>query len=194
MPGPADAGRVNPPQGTQGNLHVTSQNLLSLTLSDAQLTAIDNALSELEAQLSGLASMEAAKRRALARMGGKSETFCRQALNVLEQNPQVVPPSLRVGDARADLEAIDRLRPRLQRLQRLTERAQDSETMLGSDVMSFALKGYAVLKVAGKNQGLEGLRRELGSRFAKGPRVATSAPAPAPAAPPTPAHLANDPA
>ena len=159
---------------------MTTQNLLSLVLSDGDLMAIDNALSDLEARLAGLAALEADKRRGLARMGGKSEAFCRQALNVLEQNPQVVPPSLKVAEARADLDAIDRLRPRLQRLQRLTERAQDSETMLGSDVMSCALQGYALLKVAGKNQGLEGLRRELGSRFAKSPRTPAE---PAPGAP-----------
>ena len=96
---------------------------------------------------------------------------------MLEQNPQIVPPSLGLAEARADLDAIDRLRPRLQRLQRLTERAQDSETMLGSDVMACALQGYALLKVAGKNQGLEGLRKELGSRFAKSSRAAADAPA-----------------
>ncbi|WP_205123559.1 hypothetical protein [Cognatilysobacter lacus] len=157
---------------------MTTQNLLSLTLSDAQLSAIDTALNDLESHLSGLAALEAGKRRSLARMGGKSEAFCRQALTALEQNPQVVPPSLKVTEARADLDAIDRLRPRLQRLQRLTERAQDSETMLGSDVMSCALQGYALLKVAGKNQGLETLRKELGSRFAKGPRSTPPAPAP----------------
>ena len=68
------------------------------------------------------------------------------------------------------------MRPRLHRLQRLAERAQDSETALGSDVMSLVLEGYALLKVAGRNQGLEGLRRELGGRFAK-----TRKPAPMPA-------------
>lgn len=33
--------------------------------------------------------------------------------------------------------------------------------------MAFALEGYALLKVAGRNQGLEGLRKELSARFAK---------------------------
>jgi hypothetical protein len=159
---------------------------LTLNLPDAELMAIDSALTELEARLSGLGSMEADKRRSLARMGGKSEAFCRQALQALEQNPLVVPPSLKVGDARADLDAIDRLRPRLQRLQRLTERAQDSETMLGSDVMNCALQGYALLKVAGKNQGLEGLRKDLGSRFLKSSRAPADAPSPAGPAPSAP--------
>ena len=35
--------------------------------------------------------------------------------------------------------------------------------------MSLALEGYALLKVAGRNQGLEALRRELSGRFTKTP-------------------------
>ncbi len=60
---------------------------------------------------------------------------------------------------------------RLARLQRLTERAEAIDEGLGSDAMSFAQKGYALLKESGKNQGLEGLRRELSGRFAKGGRA-----------------------
>ena len=73
--------------------------------------------------------------------------------------------------------ALDRLRPRMQRLQRLAERGADSETALGSDIMRCALDGYALLKVAGRNQGLEGLRKELGTRFAKTSRVPEEKPA-----------------
>jgi hypothetical protein len=154
-----------------------SQNLVSLTLSDTQLSTIDQCLTDMEAQLTELIAMNTAQRRSLARMGDKSETFCRQTINVLAQNPQIVPPSLRLAEAQADLAALDRLRPRLQRLLRLTERASDTEIALGSDVMNAALQGYALLRVAGKNQGLEGLRKELGSRFIKAPRQVEATPA-----------------
>jgi hypothetical protein len=80
-----------------------------------------------------------------------------------------------VQEGLADLQALDRLRPRLLRLQRLAERASDTDIALGSDVMQVALQGYALLKVAGKNQGLEGLRKELGTRFAKAPRQVEAA-------------------
>ncbi len=32
-------------------------------------------------------------------MGPKSEEFCHQTLNVLAQNPQVIPPSLSLAEA-----------------------------------------------------------------------------------------------
>ena len=147
-----------------------SQNIIDFTLDDAQLAASLQALTDLETQLSGLVAMSTEQRRKLARMGDKSEAFCRQTLSVLAQNPQVVPPSLKLAEAQADLAALDRLRPLVLRLQRLAERANDTEVALGSDVMRCALDGYALLKVSGRNQGLEGLRKELGTRFAKGSR------------------------
>jgi hypothetical protein len=154
-----------------------SQNLISLTLTDNQLAIVDQCLTDIETQLMELIAMNTAQRRGLMRMGDKSETFCRQTVNVLAQNPQIVPPSIKLAEALADLAALDRLRPRLQRLMRLTERASDTEIALGSDVMNAALQGYALLRVAGKNQGLEGLRKELGSRFIKAPRQVEAAPA-----------------
>jgi len=149
-----------------------SQNLVTLTLTDTQLLAVDQALSDLETQLVELVALTVPQRRKLSRMGDKSEAFCRQTLSALTQNPQVVPPSLKLAESLGDLVALDALRPRLQRLQRLAERATDTEALLGSDVMRCALDGYALLKRAGRNQGLEGLVKELGSRFVKAARVA----------------------
>lgn len=146
-----------------------SQNLISLTLTDEQLTAADSALDALEQAFAGLIALDLDTRKGLSRMGPKSEQFCRQTLGVLAQNPQVVPASVGLADAQADLATLDRLRPRMQRLRKLMERGEDSEVALGSDVMSLALEGYALLKLAGRSQGLEGLRRELSGRFSKAP-------------------------
>ena len=147
-----------------------SQNLIDISFEATKLAELDAALTSAETILSGLIALNTNQRRKLARMGDKSESFARQALNILAQNPQIVPPGLGLAGAQADLVALDQLRPILSRLQRLTERASDSEIALGSDVMSVALQGYALLKVSGKNQGLEGLRKELGARFAKSSR------------------------
>jgi hypothetical protein len=148
-----------------------SQNLISMVLTADQLTAIDGALATLEQNLSGLVALQPSQRRELYKMGEKSEQFGRQTLNVLTNNPQIVPPSLGLAEAQQDVAALDALRPRLQRMKQLVERGEDTETALGSDIMSTALEGYGLLKVSGKNQGLDGLRQELSSRFAKSRRV-----------------------
>ncbi len=144
-----------------------SQNLISLDITDAQIATALDALTAREGALTGLISLDNDERRRLTKMGQKSEFFCRQALGVLAQNPQIVPPSLGLADAQADLLALDRLRPVLDRLQRLAERGDDTETALGSDVMDVAREGYGLLKVSGSHQGLDAARKELSSRWAK---------------------------
>ena len=142
-----------------------AQDRISLTLAPATLTTVDNALTALETALTQLIALEAAERKRLPKMGGKSEAFCRQTLSVVALNPQVVNPSLGLAGAQADLAALDALRPRRQRIQKLVERMQDTETLLGSDVMATALEAYGLLKISGKSQGLSALRAGLSSRF-----------------------------
>ncbi|KAF1708582.1 hypothetical protein CSC70_12785 [Pseudoxanthomonas kalamensis DSM 18571] len=154
-----------------------SQNLLSLTLTDEDMTAINAALTELEARLIGLLALDNATRRQITKMGDKSEAFVRQTMTVLEQNPDIVPPALGLAEAQADLVALDRLRPLQTRLQRLLERVSDSEMALGSDLMSVALEGYGLLKVSGRNRGLEGAVEALGARFSHSSRRTAEQPA-----------------
>ena len=151
-----------------------AQNIVSLNLTPDQLTAVDVALTALETQLSGLIALPIEQKRSLKKMGEKSEAFCRQALRVLEQNPQMVPANVPLVDAMADLAALDALRPRMVRLSRLSERFADTDIALGSDVMSVALQAYSLLKVTGKTDGLQAMRRELGSRFAKSSKPPTT--------------------
>lgn len=144
-----------------------SQNLVSLQLSNEQLAQAEQAIASLEQALAGLVSLSIADRRRLTKMGQKSEVFCRQTLRVLEQNPQIVPPGMGLAEAQADLSALDQLSPLLDRLQRLAERGRDTEMALGADVMDLALEGYGLLRVSGRQQGLDGLRKELSSRWAR---------------------------
>jgi hypothetical protein len=153
-----------------------TQNLVTLNLTDAQLTAVDASLADLEKQLDALIALSPPQKKSLRRMGQKSEAFCRQTLRVLEQNPQMVPANVPLADAIADLAALEQLRPRIVRLSRLSERAADTEIALGSDVMSVALQGYSLLKLTGRNEGVEALRRDLSTRFAKSPRQSAASP------------------
>jgi hypothetical protein len=143
------------------------QNLVSLSLSNEDLAAADEAIATLRRVFAPLISLSNDEVRGLAKMGEKSEVFCRQTLAVLDANPQIVPPNLGLSEARADLAALDALRPRLTQLRQLTERASDTEVALGADIMATALEGYALLKVSGKDEGLKAVRKELGARWAR---------------------------
>lgn len=143
------------------------QNLATVRFSAAQLQAIDEALDAFEVSTPELVALPVPSRRRMSFMGERSEPFCRQALHVLQLNPQVLPRGLSMDDAIADLAALDQLRPRLARLTRIYQRVLDTEAALGSDVMVAALTGYRLLKATGQMYGLAPLERELGTRFAK---------------------------
>ena len=144
-----------------------TQNIVSLNLTDDQLTAVDAALTSLETQLGGLIALSVREKRSLRKMGEKSESFCRQAMLLLSQNPELVPANVMAARPVEDLAMLDRLRPRLARLNRLAERASDTDIALGSDVMVASLQVYGQLKLTGASEGLQALRRDLGMRFAR---------------------------
>lgn len=154
-----------------------SQNLITLNLSEEQLATATQGLSLVETALADMIAFSPEQRKGMKRMGKKSETFCRQTLDVLQQNPQIVPASVNLASAVADLKALDQLRPLLVRLRKLVERADHTELALGSDVMALALDGYSLLKVAGRSQGLESQLRELSVRFEKSRRADDAPPA-----------------
>lgn len=144
-----------------------AQNLISVQYSNEQIAAAGAALDQLETSLPGLISLDADDAKGLVFMGARSEPFCRQTLRVLDQNRQIVPPSLDLAGAQADLAAIDQLRPLMERMQRLLSRVDDTVNALGSDVMVTALEGYGQLKLSGAAHGLDDLRKEVGTRWAR---------------------------
>jgi hypothetical protein len=153
-----------------------SQNLISLTLTEADYAEIDSALATLDAKLSGLISLDTDERRAISKMGEKSEAFCRRTLVVMSEHPDLIPAGVDLAEALRDMAQLDALRPRITRLRKLAGRADDSEMALGSDMMATALEGYALLKVLGKGSGLDALRRDMASRFSrKAPAAKTPA-------------------
>lgn len=151
-----------------------SQNLIDFELAPEVLIEIDGAIGTLEQHLSMLIGLPPGFRR--IRMGDGSEAFCRQAVVAFIENPDVLPRNFDLEAYKRDLVTLDALRPRLSRIARLHERMEDTETALGSDLMANSLEGYAVLKVAGKGAGLDGLRAMLSARFARNGRGANGTP------------------
>lgn len=150
-----------------------SQNLISFQPSPADLTAVDAALKTLEEKLAGLIDLSIEQRSTLMKMGDKSEAFCRKAVEVLGNNPGVLPANFSLAELRRDLAGFDTLRPRLVRIEKLYEKMRDSQLALGSDLMTGSLEGYAFLKVAGKGEGLDTARQALSARFSRGRRKNT---------------------
>ena len=146
------------------------QNLVSLEFSAAQLEAVDAALAVLEKNLAELVTLTAVQRRKALKMGDGSEVFCRQTELVLRQNVGMVPADFELAELQQDIATLDALRPRLQRLRTLTDRADDTELALGSDILSASLDGYALTKVIGQGTWLDTLQAAMKTRLARKPR------------------------
>lgn len=154
-----------------------SQNLISLGLDNDTLSSVDAMLNGLETMLTGLIDLTQEQRATTVKMGDKSGEFCRKTLDVLSANPNVLPGNFDLAEMRRDLADFDALRQRTVRVERLYERMRDTQLALGSDVMSAALEGYALLKVSGKGEGLDLARKALSTRFSKTSRKKTETPA-----------------
>lgn len=144
-----------------------SQNLISFSVSPADFEAIVGAIDQLEKKLTGLVELSVDQRRSLAKMGDKSEAFCRQTLIVLAQNRQLIPPELDLAQAEEDMRTLDQLRPLFARLRQLVAKADNTEMALGSDILSAALEGYALARVFGKGVGLDALREAMSTRLSR---------------------------
>ena len=148
---------------------------LSLTLSLRKLRAIDEAMDVVESHLERLLTVdeefdeddgelpERPTRRQFqpmpeTRLQGDAERFCRETLMRLVLNPQLDAEDMGIGDAGEMLRALDQLRPRLERLQRLGERASHAHSVLSDSLMTSATLGYTMLESADRHEGLERLR------------------------------------
>ena len=149
---------------------MNTQNLVNLTLTQTQIANVDAALASLETELSGLIALSNTVKRRMRKMGVKGEGFSRQALQVISQNPDMIPANIPVADALEDLKLLDQLRPRLTRLTRLCQRGNDTDAALGNDIMTVALQAYGLLKLTGAGEGMASLRRELKGTFSGGGR------------------------
>ena len=144
-----------------------SANRISLSVSQQQKQAALDGVAAVRAAVPGLIALNPGEGRELYHFVNRNELFGRGVVSALEAHPQIVPPSLDVAGARADLDALDALRPVLAEVARLHSMLEDTVTLLGHDVMDVAYDGYQQLKLSGAAHGLEDLRRELGSQFSR---------------------------
>ena len=128
------------------------------------LAAMDMAITGAELACAPLLALLPEQRRQLARIGDRSESFCRQCAVAFAQSPRLLPRHFDLDGYLHDLAMLDALRPRLARLAHLHQRALDTEMALGSDQVANAIEGYALLRAAGRADVLEPLRKAISAR------------------------------
>ena len=151
-----------------------SQNIVSISRSTDDLSAIRSMLAGLEDKLSAMVELTAAQRLELVKMGPTSEAFVRQSLATLEQDPDILPRSFDLEEMQRDLVALDQLRPIFSRLRQLAGRADDTERALGNDLYESALAAYRIAKATDGSAVADALQEHGSERFASnGKRTST---------------------
>ena len=142
-------------------------NRITATLSQADLTAVMDAISTIRTKLPFLLDLTLEERRQLPKMGDKSRAFVQQALEVATQNEDMLPRSFSVEEMRRDVELANALQPIMVGLNQLQELVDDTYLQVGSEAYTAALLVYQYARAAGKGAALDGMLDALGQRFAR---------------------------
>jgi hypothetical protein len=147
-------------------------NRISATLSQADRQAVLDALNTIRTKLPFLIDLSPEERKALPKIGDTGRSFVAQALEIAEQNPDILPRSFDVAEMRKDVELFDALLPVVTAFAQLNELLDDSYVAVGSEAYAAALLVYQFVRAAGKGSALDTALDALGRRFARKSRSA----------------------
>ncbi len=140
-----------------------SQNLATIQLTVAEITALKGALQTIRTTLGDRAvSLTPDQRKTLVKMGDNTRVFCQQAVTGLQQNIGSLPPDLDVPGLVQDFADYAALEPIFAEYEAVGELLDDTLKALSSDVMTNSIIGVTFLKALNKiNPALDSLLGSL---------------------------------
>ncbi|MBI9064524.1 MAG: hypothetical protein JEZ14_21240 [Marinilabiliaceae bacterium] len=149
------------------------ENLISFQLTLEERNQVEQAIQTLVGVLeSKLITLSPEDRRELPKMGDKTVAFVDKALEYGVAYPDYIPNFIDIPEAKKDFETVKTLRNIITPLERISNLANDTMTLAGSEAYTSALSVYKVLKNAARmgQPGAEEASRELSNRFPRGRR------------------------
>lgn len=129
----------------------TKENLVSLSISAADLKEIQVAIETLKIKLlPHLLALTIDEKMHLAKMKDKTIAFVTKAYEHGMQNPKLVPNYVDFTELKKDLDAVELLRQLLYPLEEIAQNTEDTMTVAGSEAYTAALAFYDSVKVAAK--------------------------------------------
>ena len=156
-------------------------NLISVELTPAELTAVDGALTVLETTLMPkLINLTNAERSQYGRIANNTENWVDKCKGYMDNNAPLIPNYLSKSEFDKDYTAYKGIEPRLNRLLSIAEGLEDTQKLISSDVYGACITFYRNLKVAEKQNvpGSSVIYADLKAQFAKGPKKAATPPTP----------------
>jgi len=125
------------------------ENLISLALTPAELTAIDNAITIIETTLAGkVVNLTPEERSQYGRISNRTENWIDKVKGYVGTTPALVPPYIDTTEYSKDYQARQDLKPRLTRLASVFESLDDTQKLISSDLWHNSIAFYRNLKIA----------------------------------------------
>lgn len=142
-------------------------NFLDVTLSQAEMDKIQDALKTVSETLPFLVNLTNKDRIRLPKMGDKSIAFVDKTLNIAENMPELVPSYIKVDEFQNDIKLFHQLSRILYQVEVLKDGLSCTKILAGSEAYTTALALYNTIRTAQKSDvpGVESVYEELAKRF-----------------------------
>ena len=156
---------------------MSTENLVSIKISSADLNKINQAVSALNATLKPLlTSLTTEQRMEIPKMGDGTEPFVEKTMDYAKSNPEFAPPFMDVAEMEIDLQAVKDLTNVYRPLLQLITQLDDSIMLSGSEAYVASLAYYNSVKMATRMNvpSAKPIYQDLKQRFAKVSNPATN--------------------
>lgn len=140
-------------------------NRISATLSQQDRNEIISMVNRIKEKLPFLVSLTSEEIKDLTKMGDKSRTFSSKALEIVNQNPDIMPRGFDIEEFRKDMELFQSLDAVSFALRQLSQLIDSTQILVGSDAYISSLIVYDQVKNNHLGLALEDAADQLGRRF-----------------------------
>lgn len=152
---------------------MANDNRISLELTPAQKTAIEDAVAALKTAVAGLLiNLTVDERRSVAKIGDKTLAFDEKCEFYMDAHPELVPGFVDTAEMAKDRKLVDDLLPCLRELAPICEGLEDTIMLANADNMMADLAFYQSVRQAAKRgvPGADTVYNDLKARFPGRPR------------------------
>ncbi len=129
-------------------------NLISITLTNSEVQTINNAINSINRVLEKkVINLTPEERRQYGSIADRNKLLVDKCKNYMEQNPETIPQVIDKAEFDRDYKARQQLEKPLMQLARISEKLQDTKTLLDHDNYQASLAYYRYIKyLASENE------------------------------------------
>jgi len=149
-------------------------NLISVSFTEEELNAIDNALASIEVVIKNKCiKFTPEERKKYAKVGRETEDWIAKVREYMLQSPELILPHIDTDEYYKDYDSRLTLLPRIRRLENIYNLFEDTNLLIGNDLYNNAISYYKGLKAERQNHISEAkcIYFELTARFPGRPKA-----------------------